>query len=356
LAWHETCVGILLMFNASWPVHWSVVALVGSAVVLIFAGTKLVRVADRLADRTGMGKALAGAIFLGATTSLPGIVTTGVAAAAGNADLAVSNALGSIAAQTTYVAIADLTYPKANLEHAAASLPNLLQSIVLMGLVGLVLVGAASPGLAIGRMHPVSFLLPVAYIGSLYLTLQTRRAPMWRPEETKETRHERPDPDAQRASLSTLLFRFAALGLLVAGSGYAIAVAGLSLAEETGLSGSFVGGALTSVITSLPELVTVVAAVRAGSLALAVGDIIGGNTFDVLFVVVADAAFAAGPVYSAIADPTLFLLGLTIVLTGLLAAGLVYRDKGGIGFEGLSMLILYLIGMLVLYFGGAHPS
>jgi len=92
------------------------------------------------------------------------------------------------------------------------------------------------------------------------------------------------------------------------------------------------------------------AAVRAGCLALAVGDIIGGNTFDVLFVVVADLLYPEGTVYRAIGGPTLFVLGLTLVMTCLLAVGLVYRERRGIGFEGLAMLICYSVGIVALYF------
>jgi len=336
--------------TGTWPLVWSVVALVVGGGVLLATGPRLVEVADRLADRTGIGKALGGAIFLGATTSLPGIITTGIAAHARDADLAVSNALGGIAAQTMYIALADLTYRRANLEHAAASLPNLLQNVVLMGLVGLVLVGTASPSLAVGGVHPVSVLLVLAYAGALYLTLRTEDSPMWWPEQTDATEKEEPDPEAERASLSRTLLTFGSLVIVVSVSGYVVARGGISIAEATDLTGSFVGGALTSVITSLPELVTVMAAVRAGCLALAVGDIIGGNTFDVLFVVVADLLYPEGTVYRAIGGPTLFVLGLTLVMTCLLAVGLVYRERRGIGFEGLAMLICYSVGIVALYF------
>jgi cation:H+ antiporter len=65
-------------------------------------------------------------VLVGAVTSLPGLVTSVVGAADGDASFAVSNSLGGIAAQTSFLALADLTYRRANLEHAAASLPNLL--------------------------------------------------------------------------------------------------------------------------------------------------------------------------------------------------------------------------------------
>ncbi len=84
-------------------------------------GTFLTRQADRLADITGLGEALMGAIFLGAVTSLSGIATSVTAAAQNLPELSVRNAIGGIAVQTFFLAIADITYKKGNLEHASAS-------------------------------------------------------------------------------------------------------------------------------------------------------------------------------------------------------------------------------------------
>ena len=86
--------------------------------------------------------------------------------------------------------------------------------------------------------------------------------------------------------------------------------------RSTPLSGSVVGGLVTSVLhVNLSELVTAIAAVRIGALTLAVGDIVGGNTFDVLFAAVADVLYRPGSVYHAIEPQTTFLLALTIVLS-----------------------------------------
>jgi len=334
-----------------WPLSWSVLAFAGSAGVLIPAGVRLTRLVDRLADRTGLGEALAGAVLLGATTSLPGLVTTTVAAADGQAELAVSNAVGGIAAQTTWLALADLRYRHANLEHAAASLPNLLQTTVLVALLALALGASSAPRLALGGVHLVTFLMPLVYGYGLVLARRTRTSPMWEPRLTSLTRPDVPDERIDREPLWRLWMAFAVLALVVAATGWVVAGAGRSLAVHTGLSSTFVGGFLTSVVTSLPELVTVLAAVRAGALTLAVGDIIGGNSFDVLFLAAADLAYADGTIYAAIGPATTFLMALTVFLTGLLTAGLIYRQETGIGFEGVAMLAFYAAGFAALLAG-----
>ncbi len=331
-----------------WPVAWSAAAFAISAAVLVVVGVHFTRLVDRLADRTGLGEALAGAVLLGATTSLPGLVVTVWSAAQGQSDLAVSNALGGIAAQTVFLALADLRYGRANLEHAAASIPNLLQTLLLIALIGLVAMAALGPQVAVLGVHPITLLLPLCYLYGLLLSRRAGREPMWWPHQTPETRADRPEPEALEASLVRLWLGFAVLAAVVGGCGFVVARAGVSLVAETGLSGSLVGGLVTSVVTSLPELVTVMAAVRRNALQLAVGDIVGGNSFDVLFVAAADVAYREGSIYAAVGRDTLFLLALTVLLTALLAAGLVYREKRGIGFEGLAILGVYAVGMTVL--------
>ena len=80
--------------------------------------------ADRIADRTGWGEALIGGVLLGAATSFSGTIVSLSSALDGRASLAFSNGVGGIAAQTAFLAIADLLYRRANLEHAAAELAN----------------------------------------------------------------------------------------------------------------------------------------------------------------------------------------------------------------------------------------
>jgi cation:H+ antiporter len=116
-----------------------------ASLVIAVAGTYLTKFADQIADITKLGEALVGALLLGAVTSLAGIVATMYAAIQGHPDLAISNAIGGIAAQTFFLAIADITYPKANLEHASASLSNLMYSVLLIGLLGLLLFYLLSP-------------------------------------------------------------------------------------------------------------------------------------------------------------------------------------------------------------------
>ena len=334
---------------------WGVIAafLVCAAVIAV-AGTKITGYADRLADRTGLGEALVGAVLLGGCTSLSGIVTSVTAAAMGHPVLAVSNAIGGIAAQTAFLGVADMTYRKANLEHAAASPANLTQGALLVTLLGIPLVAMASPDVTVWGVHPATLALVAAYGFGLHLLHAAKLEPMWAPRRTRETAPEEGPQEDDPASSRSLWAWFAGLAAVLAASGYGISQTGLEIAQRTGLSETAVGGVLTAVSTSLPELVTSVAAVRRGALTLAVGGIIGGNCFDTLFLAFSDVAYREGSLYHAFTDQHLFAIALTIVMTGTLLLGLLRRQKvgfGGIGFESALILALYVGSVAMLVFG-----
>jgi cation:H+ antiporter len=296
-----------------------------------------------------------GAVVLGGTTSLSGIVTSVTAAANGHAELALSNAIGGIAAQTAFLAIADMAYHKANLEHAAASEANLLQGTLLVALLAIPLLAMTGPAMSFFSIHPATLFMFVAYGFGLRLVSQAYQQPMWRPRLTPETAVDKPEHSrVTPRGLTVLWMRFALLAVLVGLAGWLIAQAGVAIAQQGGLSETAVGSVLTAVSTSLPELTVAVSAVRRGALTLAVSDIIGGNAYDTLFLACSDIAYRNGSIYHAASQQQIFLLALSILLTSILLTGLLRREKHGIaniGFESVLILLLYFGSMLILFFG-----
>jgi cation:H+ antiporter len=324
-----------------------------AALVVLFSGLRMTGLADRLADRTGLGEAITGAVLLGGATSLSGTIVSITAAFDGHASLAYSNSIGGIAAQTAFLAIADLTYRKANLEHAAAELANIFQAVVLIVLLTLPLVALTLTEYTVFAIHPVSVVIPVVYIGAHFATRTLRETPMWRPVSTLETRAdtaEREDDKARAESTARLFAGFALLMVLMGVSGWVIAKSAAEIAGRLALSQSLVGALATAVVTSLPELVTTIAAVRRGALQLAVGGIIGGNTFDTLFLTAADVSYREGSLYHAAGMGDYFWTATAILMTGVLLGGLILRQRKGpgrIGVESLMLLVIYS-GAIVL--------
>lgn len=324
-------------------------ATAGIAVV----GVAVAHDADRLADRSGLGEAVMGALFLGGITSLSGIVTSVSAAAEGHAGLAMGNAVGGIAVQTAFLGIGDILHRRANLEHAAASPANLTQGALLLGLLAIPLFTMAAPPVTLFGINPASPLIVLAYVGGLHLISRAHNAPMWYPRRTRETRPDVPEPpEAGEPRQAILWLRFAALAAVVGALGYVIAQTGLAIAASTGLSQTFVGAMLTATATSMPELVTSIAAVRRGALTLAVSGILGGNSFDVMLVAFSDVAYREGSLYHALDNQHVLIITLSMLMASVLLLGLLRRERFGfanIGFESVLMLLLYAGGVAVLY-------
>lgn len=340
---------------SEWELPLAIIVFTACTLTIGVAGWWLSASADRLADRTGLGEAVTGALLLGGTTSLSGIVVSVTAALDSRAELAMSNALGGIAAQTAFLAVADITYRRANLEHAAASTANMMQGSLLVTLLAIVLVGAYSPEVTLWDIHPATPILFATYLYGISLVRKSRTDPMWQPELTEATRTDQPDQETEGVNLGGLWLRFGGLALTIGVAGWVLKHAAVSLSEQTGLTQTAIGMVFTAVSTSLPELVTTIAAVRRGALTLAVGGIIGGNAFDTLFVAASDVAYREGSIYHAISGRLVFWIALTILMIGVLLMGLIRREKVGfmrIGFESCVILILYLSAIALLFAGG----
>ena len=337
---------------SSWPLTYILTAFLAVSVVVGWFGVKMTSTARDLAQNTGLGEALMGALFIGASTSLSGITTSVTAASSGYAELAVSNGLGGIAAQTAFLALADITYRRANLEHAAASAENLFMTAFLLTLLSIHTLALSIPNISFLAIHPASIILFIVYIFGIRLLAKTHTTPMWLPKKTKDTSSEEFEhAHHRRRHIGKLWVRFIGYAVVVALAGWSLAQLAIPLGMKTGLSHGVVGGLFTAVSTSIPELVVAITAVRLGALNLAVGDIIGGNAFDTLFIAASDIAYREGPIYAAVSAPEQFWLANSILMTSVLLLGLIYRERhgpGNIGMESVLLLVLYFGGLIAL--------
>lgn len=339
----------------SWTLHQSLIAFAACTAVIGVFGSWLTGVVDQLADRTGLGEAVTGAVLLGAATSLSGSVLSVTAAWNGLPELALGNALGGIAVQTAFLVVADAVYRKANLEHAAASAQNLMQTALLIALLAMILLGPSLPDVTLAGVHPLTAVLLLVYVYGTGIVHGMRRHPMWRPTQTAATRGDEPEDLARVPALAPLLVSFLLLTLVLGLAGWTMEKTASHITRESWLDATAMGVLFTAIATSLPELVTSVAAVRRGALTLAVGGIIGGNAFDCLFVAGADIAYRPGSIYHAMTDSVIFWTALTLLMAAVLLLGLLRREERGpgrIGVESVVLVVLYLGGIGLLLAGG----
>ncbi|WP_216207285.1 sodium:calcium antiporter [Amycolatopsis aidingensis] len=342
------------MAAGQWPLAWAVAVFVIAGAATILGGVRLAGLADTLADRTGWGEAVFGAVLFGLVTSLSGLVMTGASASAGNGELAYSNAVGGIAVQTLAIVAADLAYRRVNLEHAAASAQNLLFGCLLIVLLGTALLASFSPRIAVLGVHPASVAMVLLYLGGLRL-INNQERPMWRAVRTQETRPDEQEDGSrfEHRGNASLWTEFVPIALAVAAGGWAVARAAESVVAATGLSAGLVGAVFMGLVNALPETVTAIAAVRQGALTLAVAAIIGGNSLDALNLVVGDIALRGGSLFHAATPDQLFLTTATLLMTAILLGGLLVRQRKGwwrLGFDGVLLTIIYAATVVTLSF------
>ena len=337
------------MTPEQWSLPVALLAFASGAGATVWGGVRLSTLGDILADRTRWGEALFGTVFLGAATSLSGLVMTAAAGLDGRAGLAYSNAAGGLAAQTAALAVADLFYRHANLEHAAASLFNMVSGVVLIMLLAVAVTLTFVPEVTIWNVHLGTPVLVGVYLFGITIMRGVGARPLWHPARTAATRLDEPAQHPDTRTVRSLLLSFAAVACVVSAGGWAVAEAAGARVERTAFTETQIGALLMGVTNALPEAVVSVAAVRRGALTLAVAGIVGGNAFDVLNLAIGDVAFRQGSLYHTATDEQLVILLATMFMTAVIVAGQLRREPAGPGRIGQeSAIVLGVYGLVAV--------
>jgi cation:H+ antiporter len=251
-------------------------------ILLIAGGDLLVRGAVRIAERLKLSPMLIGLTVVGMGTSMPELAASLQASLAGAPGIAIGNIVGSNIANTLLIlGAAALVAP------IAVERPTLWRDGG-VGVVAVVLLLAAGLTVGLSRMVGIAFLVAmIAYIYNAYR------------QERQETGHgaaydravamEGVDPgmiphSRPTGSLFVAIALFVVGLALIVGGGMVLVDAAITIAAELGVSDAVIGLTIVAVGTSFPELVTsaVAAYRRQGDIAL--GNVLGSNIYNVLFI------------------------------------------------------------------------
>jgi cation:H+ antiporter len=304
--------------------QWALVFLAAAA-VLVRASVALAVAGDEVAVRSGLGRVLVGTVLLAGATSLPEVVTDVSAALADAPDLAVGDVLGSSMANMAILAIIDLrhrgrVWPSVELAHArVAAIAMALPAMATLGIL-------TPPGLRLGWVGVDTIGVAAVYVAAV---AWFRRSPMparaggLLPVSTGARAADEELAPGRGPGLGPAVRSFALAALVIVVAAPVVAVAARELAQESGVAETTVGSVLLAITTSLPELVTSLAAVRIGAYDLAVGNLFGSNAANMAVLVVVDAAYTDGPLLAAV-DPGQATAAMgAILLMGLATAAIV---------------------------------
>lgn len=317
---------------------------------ILFAGTKLARYGDIIAQKTGLGGLWIGLVLLSAITSVPEIATSvSSAALVGSADLSLGTLFGSNLFNLAILAFIDVCHPYAPILSIVSTRHILLAvgGILLTGIAAVsILAGDALSGISLGWLGVPSIAILLLYLFLIrqMFKLERNNRSSSAPEETEEYKD---------ASLKATWLKFAFAALAVIGAGIWISFIGDEIAEVTGWDASFVGSLFLAISTSAPELVVTFAALRLGALDMAIADILGSNMFNMTIIFLADVFYTNQAIMSSASNVHAITAAAGILMSLVVIIALRFRQKKKIGrvFSWYSplLVILYLLGFYMLF-------
>jgi len=315
-----------------------------------FSGVKLSRYGDAIADKMGLGGTWIGVIMLASVTSLPELVT-GISSVtmADAPDIAVGDVLGSCVFNLVLIVVLDFMSRDKTL-YCRASQGHILVAgfgIVLLGLAGFsLLLAAQGSGVSLWHLGLYSPAIIVLY------TVAMRAVFLYESELVEDFTEAAADAYPE-LTLRTAVVRYIAAAVVVLIAGVWLPFVAKALAVEMGWHDGFVGTLFVAFVTSLPEMVVTVAALRLGAVDMAIGNLFGSNLFNVGILAIDDIFYLPGPLFDAVSATHAMSAFSAIMMTGVAVVGLLYRSRTRVfrtvGWASIFLFTVYLVNTYMLY-------
>lgn len=246
----------------------NILIIVAALAAVLYGADRLTEGACAIARRMGVSSMVVGLTVVAFGTSMPEFCVSMTSALSGSADIAVGNIVGSNIFNALFiVGLASIIAP-------LTVLPATVRRDVPMSLLASVLLVAFALDGAIGRVE--SAVLLVVFVAYMVYTIRKARKEDGGEEEAEASR----PMGAGKAVLMVVV----GLALLVVGSEFFVKAA-VGIATEMGVSEAVIGLTIVACGTSLPELATSCVAAYKGRCAIAIGNVVGSNVFNILFIV-----------------------------------------------------------------------
>ena len=312
--------------------------IVGGALVL-FGADRLTDGATALARRFGVTEMVIGLTVVAFGTSLPEFVTSFMSTLKGSSDISIGNIVGSNIFNTLVIVGASaMVYPIVIRKSTVTKdIPfSVLASIMLI----VVVFDVALDGAAMNILARTDGLLMLGFF-SVFMAYTFFMA---RNTEELSTSNESNVPVKQMPYWKIFLFIILGLTGLVLGGNLFVESA-CEIALSLGISETVVGLTIVAAGTSLPELATSVVAARKGSSAIAIGNVVGSNIFNIFFVMGMCATIAPMKVGN------ISYIDLALMLVSMLMLwGFSFSKRKIERWEGALLVIVYLIYLSYLVY------
>ena len=321
--------------------------------IILFAGTKLARFGDAIAEKTKLGRIWIGLVLIAVITTMPELVTSiSSVALVRSPDLALGTLLGSCGLNLSILALLDVLHSRtpvltaASPRHAmTAGWGALLIAVAAAGIIA----GGRFSFLASGLVGIPSIVIVITYLLGMWWIFRRERS------QRSQAPSAAP-PQYDNFTARTVWLRFALAAAAVIAAGIWLSFIGDEISKTTGWGGTFVGSLFLAAATSAPELVVAITALRMGAVDLAVANILGANMLAIAMIAPVDLAHGQGFILSAVSRSHLIIASVAVMMSLLVMAGLRFRQRRKVlkvtSWYAPVLIVLYILGAYVLFRSG----
>ena len=312
---------------------WHIILFSLGCGILYYGAEILVKGSSRLALTIGIRPLIVGLTIVAMGTSAPELVVSFLATIKKTESIALGNIIGSNVANIgLVVGLAAVIRPiKVKVNTIRKEMPFLIGTTFIFYLLSLDGMLNFIDGLVLFGLFVV------------FLSYMFRLASKDRGGERKIKNEIKDDVRESKSIIKNIVLTIAGLGLLVSGSWFIVKSA-VIIAKTFGVSEIIIGITLVALGTSLPELaVSVVGAFR-GQMDLAIGNAVGSNLFNMLFVVSLVTLVYPIPVEAGLLHyEYFFMMGILVVFLPMMRTGFVLnRIEGGILLASYAVFIYFM--------------
>ena len=312
-----------------WEILLQILLLVLGFVLLVKGADFFVDSASSLAKKLHVPDLVVGLTIVAMGTSAPEAAVSITAALKGSAEITIGNIVGSNILNILIILglsslFANLLFTKSTIR---IDIPFMLGIMIVLGILGL----DGGLNLVDGIILVVLF---VGYITYLIIDAKKNPAPIVE-EEPKNKMYDK--------LWFVILMIAIGLGMIILGSTFAVDSAKF-IARKIGISERFIGLTIVALGTSLPELFTSVIAARKGNADIAIGNIVGSNIFNILFVVGISSLITTVPFASAfLIDMLVAIFAGIILFVPAIICGKLGKKTGIIMLLSYAIYFVYLL-------------
>jgi len=319
-------------------------------IVIGFAGYYLSRYGDIIAEKTGMSASWVGLILLATATSLPELATGISAVSLANApNIAVGNALGSTVFNLGFLVILDALYQRETLYSRAA------QGHILSASLGALMIAFAGVSLLLDHAGISPALGHVGLYTPFFVLVYfvAIRAVHRYEQRTLDAYTEASTERYPQVTLRQAITGYALAAVAVVAAGSWLPFVAKDIAELMGWGQSFVGTLLVAAVTSAPEIVVTISALRIGALDMAIANLLGSNLFNIIYLAVDDLFYTKGPLLSNVDSSHALTAFTAVMMCALVTVGFIFRPQRPavlkLTWISLGLFLLYILNTWIQF-------